>query len=247
MLNQYVKIRAKDYSRSLYVLGISAAIIIPLGIIFVIIPFFLVVSLGFSVWVLLISAFIFVSIILLGLFGCLFVSLSRRKSNLDSCCIPLGLKGSSFVLTGRQYNGDIHGRETRIRVYRGPTFEIRMGVNCNLVLTLIKKGAPFLAKTKPVDSGAINPNLTGFNVFSMHSEGARLFLNHNEVVSVLSSLMNAGNSWALVWQLFIDNNQIIFRLYRNKNRFKYKITPEEVQAWVNGLNSLAQVVESAKL
>ncbi|MHB0874405.1 MAG: hypothetical protein ACYC5O_00020 [Anaerolineae bacterium] len=52
--------------------------------------------------------------------------LLRRARALDAVFAPLGLSGSTYMLTGRHYQGSAAGRDAHVYAYRGPAVEVRL-------------------------------------------------------------------------------------------------------------------------
>jgi len=242
-----LKAISKDYLRSLVVSLIAVVIVVPLFCVCIIIPLGLVNQPNTSIWVLIVPAVGFLATLLGGGLGFFALSLYRRKHWLDGIFTPLGLQGSLYMLTGRQYRGAIQGREVSIRFYRGPTLDLYISAPLQTRLSITHKDMASPALARMFGHQAMSPDIPGvndLNIFAMDENWARSLLAGAEAQSIIRRLLDAGASWALLRQIHFQPEALYLRLYRNKNLFKYDITPEEGRQWLNDLLALARVAES---
>jgi hypothetical protein len=234
------------YGRSLIVGLIATAIVLPLGCVLVFIPMWLVTEADVSIWVLIVSASLYVLILNGGVFGTLIWVLRRRKRRLDAAFVPLGLDGERYMLTGRQYQGAVEGRQVSVRFYRGPMLEMHLGTPLQTRFGVAERGAgtPALARLfgrQPLELD--DPALSELWVFAIDQPWGRAFLADPEARTLIERLMRAGESWALVRQVVLGPGAFRLRLYQSKRLFRFEITPEEAQRWLDDLLALARVAE----
>jgi hypothetical protein len=234
------------YGRAFVVVLVATAIVLPLGCVFVLIPLWLVTKFDASMWVLIISASLYVLILNGGAFGTLSWGLHRRKRRLDAAFTPLGLVGERYMLTGQQYRGTVEGREVRILFYRGPMLELHLSTPLQTRLGVAEGGSttPALARLFGRQSLDLdNPDLSGLHVFALDEGWARSLMADPEARTLIQRLLSAGESWALVRQVVLGPGAFRLRLYHSKHLFKYEITREEAQRWLDDLVALTRIAE----
>lgn len=237
---------SKDYLRSFVVTLIAAAIVLPLGCTCVFIPLWLVARLDASIWWLVVSLGLFVLCIFGGplLVGAWVIY--RRARRLDTAFNPLGLAGSAYLISGRQYHGNVKGRQVDVRFYRGPTIELYAGTSVQTRLSVAESAVVSLTLAQAFGREALaslDPDLDDLTVFAMDEDWARSLLADPEARRVLRRLIAAGKSWALFRQVHLQPGAFHLRVYRNKNLFRYGITPEDTRQWLDDLLTLAAIAE----
>jgi hypothetical protein len=234
------------YGRTFVVGLIATAIVLPLGCLFVFVPLWLVTRADFGIWVLIVSASFYVLILNGGVFGSLVWVLRRRKRRLDAAFTPLGLTGERYILTGRRYHGTVEGREVDVRFYRGPMLELHLSTPLRTRLGVAEVGSttPALARLfgrEPMDLE--DPDLNGLRVYALDENWARSLLSDPGARALVRRLIDAGESWALVRQVVLGPKAFRLRLYQNKRLFKFEITAEEAQQWLDDLLALVCIAE----
>jgi hypothetical protein len=245
-MSKILKAWSLAYGRSLVVALIATAIVVPLGCLFIFVPLWLVTQADLSVWILIVSASLYVLILNGGVLGAMVWILRRRKRRLDAAFTPLGWEGERYMLTGRQYRGTVEGRQARVLFYRGPTLELHLSTPLQTRFGVAEVGSttPALARLfgrEPLDLD--DPDLSGLRVYALDESWARSLLTDPEARSLVRRLLSAGESWALVRQVVLGPGMFRLRLYRSKRLFTYTITPEEAQQWTDDLLALARVAE----
>jgi hypothetical protein len=225
---------------------IATAIVLPLGCLFVFVPLWLVNRADLSIWVLIVSASLYVVILNGGVFGIAAYVLYRRRRRLDAVFSPLGLDGRRYMLTGRQYQGTIEGRQISVRFYRGPMLEMHLGTPLRTRFGVAERGSstPTLARLfgrQPLNLD--DPALSELWVFAIDRPWARALMADLEARRAIRQLLAAGESWALVRQVVLGPGAFRLRLYHSKRLFGFEITAEEAQGWLDGLLALARVAE----
>lgn len=246
-MSKFLRAVSKDYMRSVVISLASAAIVVPLGCVLVFVPIWLVTTFDTSIWVLIVPLVLYVLILFGGGFGALALVFYRRKRWLDAVFIPLGLTGSAYMISGRQYQGTVDGREVTARFYRGPTLELyvstplqtRVGIAEKTKVGLALAGV-FQRQPLPLE----DPDLERLSVFALDEDWARSLLSDPKAKMLLLRLMQGGESWALMQQVHLWPGTFLLRLYRNKNLFRYSVAPEEAREWLDDMLALARIAEA---
>jgi len=239
--------QSKDYVRGLIVSLFAPVIAVPLACVLIFVPLWYYTNHNSSIWVLIIPAILFLFILFGGGFGVLAWTFYRRKRWLDSLFTPWGLTGSRYMISGRQYQGSVQGREVTARFYRGPTLELYVGTSLQTRMGIAEKSGTSLTVAGMLGRESLSlddPDLAGLRIFALDEAWARALLADPEAKALLLRLMRAGEGWVLMPQLFLQPGAFYLRLYRNKNLFRYGVEPEEAQAWLNDLLALARCAES---
>jgi hypothetical protein len=246
-MSKFLRAVSKDYMRGVVISLISTAIVIPLGCVLIFIPLWLVTQFDTNIWVLIISAALFLLILFGGGFSALALTLYRRKRWLDAVFTPLGLSGSAYMISGRQYQGTVDGREVTARFYRGPTLELYVGTPLQTRLGIAEKTKVGLALAGVFQRQPLSledPDLEGLSVFALDEDWARSLLSDPKAKVLLLRLMQAGESWTLMQQVHLRPGTFLLRLYRNKNLFRYSVAPEEAREWLDDMLALARIAEA---
>jgi hypothetical protein len=246
---KFAKVIAKDYVRSIIVTLIAAAIALPLICALVFVPLAIASRTNDTTSALLIMV-IPATCLLLILFGggagMLFFVFHRRANRYDALFNPLGLAGRPYMLSGRQYQGIVQGRQVEVRFYRGPALDMRVDTTTQARLSAANSDGVSLslARTFGREPLALNdPALDGITVFAKDERWALSLLANSEVKALLPQLI-LGESPFLMQQVHLEPGQLRLFLYRNKGLFKFAITSEQVERWLNGLLSLARIAET---
>jgi hypothetical protein len=88
-----------------------------------------------------------------------------------------------------------------------------------------------------------DPELSGITVFAQDEGWAVSLLINPEVKALLPQLILSESPF-LMRQIHLEPGKLRLFLYRNKGLFKFSITPEQAEQWLNGLLSLAHMAES---
>ncbi len=247
-MSRFAKAWAGDQARGAIILLISVVIGLPIacaGIAAAVVLGNLLYEMGMDSampWIL-IGGSLLCSGALLALMGGVFAwTLSRRKRWLDAVFAPLGLKGSSYMLTGQRCQGMLDGRHVDVRFVKGPMLTLYVSTPLATRLAVAEQDAViggFLGQA--LDTG--DPDYASFTVYPRDPRWARALLADPEAKAALLRLMNA-SQWALIHQVILEQGQWFLRLYRNKSLFQYAIAPEEARQWFDDLLTLVRVGES---
>ncbi|MEA3339433.1 MAG: hypothetical protein U9R15_05650 [Chloroflexota bacterium] len=241
-----IRARFKDHIRGMVISLLSTVIVIPLACVLIFVPLVFVTRTDASIWVLIAPACLFLLILFGGGFGALAWSFYRRKRWLDSLFTPWGLMGSGYMISGREYQGNVEGREIIARFYRGPTLDLYVGTPLQTRLGIAEKSSTSLALAGMLGHEPLaldDPDLDAWSVFALDEEWAHSLLADPQAKSLFQRLMRAGESWVLMQQIYFQPGLFYLRLHRNKNLFRYTIQPNEAQAWLDDLLALVRIAE----
>ncbi|MBS3783859.1 MAG: hypothetical protein KGY78_05410 [Anaerolineae bacterium] len=245
-MSKLLKAWSLAYGRAFVVVLIATAIVLPLGCLFIFVPLWLVTRADLSIWILIVSASLYVLILNGGVFGTLVWILRRRKRRLDEAFTPLGMEGERYMLTGRQYHGTVEGRDVDVRFYRGPMLELHLSTPLQTRFGVAEVGSttPALARLfgrEPLDLD--DPALSGLRVYALDEGWSHSLLADPEAQRLVRQLLSAGESWALVRQVVLGPGAFRLRLYHSQRLFGFEITPEEAQRWLDDLLALTRIAE----
>jgi len=245
MVSKLLKAWSLAYGRAFVLALLALAIVLPLGCAFVFIPLWLVTELDASIWVLIVSASLYVLILNGGVVVAAIWILRRRKRRLDAAFEPLGLEGERYMLTGRQYRGTVEGRQVRVLFYRGPMLELHLETPLQSRFGVAETGSttPALARLLGREPLHLDdPALSELRVYALDEGWARSLLAEADATRLIRRLLNDA-SWALVRQVVLAPGSFRLRLYHSKRLFNYGITPEDAQQWLDDLLALARISE----
>jgi hypothetical protein len=175
--------------------------------------------------------------------------LRQRQKLLDAIFVPLGLKGSAYLTSGRQYHtdrnrpGNIGGRQVDVYFYRGPALDIfiaaslrtRMGVGMTSGLGRAAAGA--LNRSPLVMD---DPSMRGLVFYPSDERWGRELLADEAVRTSIVRLMAPGSSFEVRTLLFQPES---VELKLNQVPLG-SLTAENVRGWISDLIELAQAAES---
>ena len=241
---------SKDYLRGGIVYLAAAAVVIPLGCCLILVPLWLVngTNLGDAgtVLVLVVPIAFFMIIVVGGSLAFGYRIISRRTHWLDEAMAPLGLEGSSYGISGRQYHGIYQGRQVDILFYRGPTFSMFVETPLKTKVSVAERDKLGLAlarafKREPLTT--TSSDLEDMVVYANEEAWGQSLVAQTEATAVLRRLV-FGESDFLIHQVHLNPETFLFRMYRSKGLFNFKISPEQIQAWFNDIVKLAQIAET---
>jgi len=245
-MSKLIRAISKDYLRSAVISLISTLIVLPLVCALIFVPLWAFNQADGNIWILIVPAVLLLLILYGGAFGVLGWTFYRRKRWLDGVFTPLGLEGSAYMLSGRQYRGAVGRREVTARFYRGPTLDLSISTPLQTRLGVVEKsrlGAALAGVFQRKPLSLNDPDLDTLNVFALDEGWARSLLTDPKAKELLQRLMRAGESWVLMPQVRLQPGRLLLRLYRNKNLFRYSIEPQEAQEWLGSLIALVRIAE----
>lgn len=180
-----------------------------------------------------------------GPFAAIYIVTRRRARWLDEMFAPLGLSGSSYTMTGRQYHGRYQDRQLDVYIYRGP--EVRFYVSTDVATCLSAAAeedvAQSLAKLFNGPPLAHNqPGLEGIAIFAHEEAWGRAFAADPAIADLVRRLIHGKNSF-LFRQVHVRPGAVHLQLWRTDRMLSLEITAEQVAEWTEVLLRLAELVE----
>lgn len=173
--------------------------------------------------------------------GAVLVILSRGR-RWDEVFAPLGLTGSMYALTGRQYRGIVSGRQVTAQIYRGPTLnltaqtslrtQMAIGTRTGLGTTL---GRLIGAQPLQLD----DPDFEHLVASAREENWARTLLADSKARELILRLTTYEGPYE-VRNLIIREGTLRLSLFRFRLS---SLTFENVQTWINDLLRLADAAE----
>ena len=242
-----LKIAGKDSIRGLIIFIVAVLIALPLGFLFLLIPYWEMHRAEIGDWVIYAAAALWMLFFLGSLLAIILVVTRRRRKVLDAVFTPLGLAGKPYLINWYQYHGIINGREVAVRFYKGPTLDILVQTTLKTRAGITERTQPgqylaHLSQKQPIQTGIAA--LDGLAIYALDEQWIKTILNSEEMQTLVLRLMQAGSSWALMRQLILRPGELRLTLYRNKNLFDYTFTAQDVRAWMDDLFTLLHLAES---
>jgi hypothetical protein len=248
-MQKLFRVMMQDRLRAIIITLISTAIVIPLVCVCIFVPLALAnqtTDQTDALLIMVIPACLFLVIVIGGSFGTLFFVFSRRSKQYDALFAPLGLEGKMYMLSGRRYQGGVHGRQVDVRLYRGPALDMRINTWLQTKLSVANSDMVSLTLARAFGREALalsDPGLDGITAFAHDESWARSLLAKTEAQEALQRLI-LNDSIYLMRQVHFEPGELRLFLYRSKGLFKFTITADEVRQWFDALLSLARVAES---
>lgn len=246
MAQKWMEIWGNSAKRGCLTQLLAAAVVLPLALACVFVPLFFANRPGVNetemLLILVIPMSLFFILLFGGGFGFLFWSLRKRAAWMDAIFEPLGLQGSSYVMTGRQYHGRVRGREIDVLFTRGPMLTVYVSADVQTRAGFsnpedVSRGLTNLFNKTPLDWGS-----DSLTVFSQEDDWGQAFVDEPEVQAALKDLILDDTPF-FIQQVILEPGHIAFRLYRSKAMFDFKIPPEQGKRWVERLVRLAELAE----
>jgi len=171
-----------------------------------------------------------------------------RGRRLDAAFAPLGLTPSQYLLNGRQYHGQVNGRQVDIYFYRGPTLDVHVGTPLRTRLSIGRRdrvglALAGLANRQPLPLA--DPQLANLAVFPLDAAWAQGVLAEPAVRDLVLRLMDdtaPGAGAFEIRQLLLQPEALLLRHYRTRAGGQ---TAEAVRGWLNDLSALLRLLETA--
>ena len=175
----------------------------------------------------------------------IYIVTRRRGRWLDELFAPLGLSGSSYTMTGRQYHGRFRERQLDVYLYRGPgvRFHVSTDVATHLSAAAKEDVAQSLAKLFNGPPLIHNqPGLEKIMIFAHEAAWGQAFAADPAIAEVVYRLIYGENSF-LFRQVHVRPGAIHLQLWRTDRMLSLEITAEQVTEWTELLLQLAELVE----
>ncbi len=235
---------ARGYGRAFVTQIIAVIIGLPLGCVLVGVALLLANLLADSPW-LLAGA---VAVLLLIFFSCVAAAVAipvyLRKRRLDAIFEPLGLTGSAYNTSFRQYHGTSQDRQVDVYLNRGPLLEIevstslqtRMGVSGQHGDTRFLAG---LAGKQPLE---LEPELQDLAVYAPDENWARSLLDNEHATALLQQSIALTGSWTRQ-QIILRPGAFKLMLSGSRKLFGFDLEPDVVGQQLGDLLRLAHIAE----
>jgi len=237
---------SKEYGRGLVVGSIVFVYVVSIFCCCLLTPMWYARIANLGSWGLIIGAMLFlVMVVVVPLLGA-GVLIQQRNRALDRALTPLGLQGQAHDVVWREYRGSVDEREVTARFYRGPSFELGVAVPAQTRAAISHSSAviPQLARTFNYKSLPFTePGLAELSIAGADEGWLRELLAAPDTQAAVARLMQAADDWVALQQIVISPTRVTLWLYRNKNLWRYDISPEETGQWLADLLLLAEAVE----
>ncbi len=167
----------------------------------------------------------------------------RRAAQLDAAFTPLGLTGKAYLWNGRQYHGQVNGRQVDAYFYRGPSLDIYLASPLNTRLGIGLKGRfsePSSGRYSLPEQAVSEPTLSHLAFYPLDARWSHDLLANliaREAILRLTTPLSSLEFRNLLFQPEAIQLQI--------NRIDPgSITTQNVQAWLNDLAILAKLAEA---
>jgi hypothetical protein len=239
----------KGCGRSLVFQLLAAVLVIPLFIVFLLIPIWAFTNFNLSNWVLIVPAVLLILILSGGGVFAVFIVISRRSRLLDEVFVPLGLSGRLYQMTFRQYRGIVAGRVVRAFIQRGPTLELEVATPLQTRLGIARQASATVTAAHLLNRVPLHlddPALADYLVFPADQAWARNLLVHPEMPVLLKRLLEP-KSLFTSHQLLVRSGWFQLYLYGSRNfvDFIINIKKEDLKGWLDDLLELVSLAESS--
>lgn len=195
--------------------------------------------------------FVLVLVILLGggLVTALFV-IARRTRTLDAIFKPLDLTGSTYMLYGRQYHGQMNGRTLDIYIFRGPTVEFHLSTPVQTRFQVFPSASVPASVGQAFGKQPVqirDPQYGDYALFPLDYAWVQSLLGLPAVLPAIQTLMTRGADWAVFRRTELQPGEVVLNLYRSRSWFSDSLAELDVRAWLGCLQVLAESAESLPL
>ena len=233
--------------RSVFIQVIAVLIVVPLACVLIFIPLTLVSRSNLSIWWLIVPAGLFLLILVGGGIAALVLALSRRTRQLDALFAPLGLAGSPYSLSFRQYHGTVRGRSVAVYSYRGPALEIEIETDLQTRLAVTGQHADTNAIARLLNRQPLSltdPALSAFTAFGLDEAWSRALFAQTKTPGLLQRLIHFEGSFTRR-QVILRPGWLRLHLFGSRNLLDFTLdaTPDQVQQWFDDLQALVRVAE----
>ena len=236
----------KDLQRGCLVQGIAVLIVIPLFLVFIILPLFLANRPGISetqsLIIMVSGGILFLLVLFVGGGGYLFITLHRRAVWLDEAFRPFSLDGKAYNLTGRQFHGNYRGREMDVLFQRGPSLLIYLSTSLMTRLTINDPEAVIQKLAGAFNQEPLEYPQDQLIAYAHEPYWAKAFLADSTVRKMAKELIFDQHPF-LIRSIEFQPGTILLRLYRSQQLMDFRFTPEQTRRWIQ---LLLDIVEQAE-
>ncbi len=247
MTTKWIGTIGKDFQRGCVYQLIALMVVVPLFALFILLPLFLANRPGVgeqeALAIMIVPAALFLFLLIGGGWGFVFFSIRKRARWMDEVFVPLGLTGSAYGFTGRQYHGTVRGREVDVTFVRGPNLSIHVSspLGTNLAISDTADVSQNLARL--FNKEPLNQPNQKITVFADEEDWGQAFISDLQARKLLTDLIFEEHPF-LIRQIHFTPAALRLRLYRSKQVFDFRFTPEQGRHWVEDLIRLVEIAES---
>jgi hypothetical protein len=177
-----------------------------------------------------------------GSVGIVFLVISQRARRFDALFEPLGLTGSMFALTGRQYRGAVSGRQVHIKFYRGPalTYEVSTSVQTRFAIgtrTGLGQAASGILRSRTIQ---VDDPDYGHLASSGHDENWARNLLADSTAKAAILRLTRDEVATEIRNLIVQPGKVQLMIYRFRISM---LTAENVRMWMDDLLAFADAAE----
>ncbi len=171
-----------------------------------------------------------------------------RARTLDAALAGVGLAGRMLSLNGRQYHGNVSGRQVDAYFGRGPTLDVYVGTRLLTRLTVGRRdrvGQALAGLVNRTPLALDDVQLESLAIYPHDAAWTLQLLNDARVRDRLLRLTDdhaPGAGRFEIRQLVLQPEALLFRLHRVSTR---GVTAEAVQSWLTDLAALLRLMEDA--
>lgn len=247
MLGKWFDAGAKDLQQGCLYQFIAAVTGIPIIIFLVVIPFRFAaspeVSAGEFLFIVVLPATLFLVVTIGGGWAAVLLYIRQQAAWVDKIYTSFSLRASRLNITGRQYHGEIRGREVDVLYSRGPILTIYISTRVMTRLSVsdsedIIRGIANIFHQEPISLGE-----EGLTIYAHEAAWAQEFLGVPEVRELLKGLIFEQHPF-LVRQVLIIPGRLMLRYYRSKQGADFEFTVEQATRWMDELLQLADFADA---
>ena len=237
----------KDMQRGCLIQIIAAGIVVPVFLIFIILPLYFAnrpgVSDRESLVIMVAGGVLFLLAVFGGVGGYVLITLRRRASWLDEAFLTFGLEGKGYNITGRQFHGRFRGREMDVLFQRGPNLMIYLSTTLMTRLTINDPQSVVQRLAGVFNQEPIEFPQDQLLVYAQDHAWAKSFLAEPAVRDLCKDLIFDEHPF-LIRSIEFQPGTILLRLYRSKQLMDFQFSAEQTHRWVQALVEIAELAET---
>lgn len=247
MLGKLFDAGAKDLRRGCLYQFIAAVTGIPIIVFLVVIPFKFAASPEVSasefLFIVVLPATLFLVVTIGGGWAAALLYIRQQAAWVDKIFTGFSLKASRLNITGRQYHGEIRGREVDVLYSRGPVLTIYISIRVMTRLSVSDSEDVIRGIANIFHQEPISLREEGLTIYAHEEAWAQGFLDVPQVRDLLKGLLFEKHPF-LVRQVLIIPGRLMLRYYRSKQGADFEFSAEQASRWMDELLQLAAYAEA---
>jgi hypothetical protein len=235
----------RAYMRSIIIMVISTAIVVPLFCVCIILPLGMYGQSDDNLWMMILGPVLFFLILNVGGIGGMIFVTKRRNNRMDAIFTPLGLTGSAYNLFFRQYHGMVRGRNVSIYFYRGPVLEVIASTTLQTRMGVTRSTPAQIARWL----GRETINITGLlpDDITVHTTDENWFRRMADEPGVRDLLdkLTGPQSFFVFRHVVLAPGNLKLHFAGGTNLFNFQLESDQTNGWLNDLLLLADLAERA--